>query len=194
MFEDLSPPYGTIVADPPWMYQKKPGAKQDGSNHGATKRMAEHIYSTMTNEELAALPVADLAADDAHLYLWITNPGIYGGRFSDVTPRDIAEAWGFEFKTMLTWVKGGAPGMGFYFRGHTEHVLFCTRGHAPIPPESRVRNVFESPRRGHSEKPAVFMDLVEQVSPAPRLELFCRAPRFGWDSWGYGYENVLETA
>lgn len=184
-WEGLNPPYSTIVADPPWMYQKQPGAKTGA----VLSSMAEGHYSTMTNEEIAALPVAELAADQAHLYLWVTNPGMFGGRFSDVTPRDIASAWGFRYVTLLTWVKPGGGGMGWYFRGQTEHVLFATRGDLGIPAEKREVNVFEAKRAGHSAKPPSFFDLVERVSPGPYLELFCRTPRFGWDSWGKGYES-----
>jgi N6-adenosine-specific RNA methylase IME4 len=184
LFAELSPPYGTIVADPPWMYQKDPGARPAG----LTPSMAEHRYSTMTNEEIAALPVAELAADQAHLYLWVTNPGMFGGRFSRITPRDIVEAWGFRYVTLLTWVKPGAGGMGWYFRGQTEHVVFATRGDLGIPSELRKPNVFTAPRSAHSVKPAAFLYLVEQVSPGPYVELFSRDPHLGWDSWGYGYE------
>jgi N6-adenosine-specific RNA methylase IME4 len=79
--------------------------------------------------------------------------------------------------------------MGYYFRGDTEHVLFGIRGQLPIAPEKRERNWFEAAKTGHSQKPQAFLDLVERVSPEPRIELFARAPRLGWDSWGYGYES-----
>jgi N6-adenosine-specific RNA methylase IME4 len=180
----LTPPYGTIVADPPWMYQKDPGSKS-GS---VMASMAEGNYSTMTNEEIAALPVADLAADQAHLYLWVTNPGMFGGRFSRVTPRDIVEAWGFRYVTLITWVKPGAGGMGWYFRGQTEHIVFATRGDLGIPAEKRRPNVINAARSGHSRKPVHALDLIESVSPGPYVELFSRDPQMGWDSWGHGYE------
>jgi N6-adenosine-specific RNA methylase IME4 len=171
------------------MYQKDPGGKSQASG---PRRQAEAIYSTLTNEEILALPVRDLAGESAHLYLWFTNPGMFGGRFSDVTPKAIAEAWGFEFKTVLTWVKPGGGGMGWFFRGQTEHVLFATRGgkYAAIPAEKREPNVIDSRKTGHSQKPPAFFDLVERVSPGPYVELFARQPRLGWDSWGYGHEAV----
>lgn len=185
----MSGRYACIVADPPWMYQKQPGSK--GQGEGAPG-IAEREYPTMTNEEIAALPVADLAAPDAHLFMWVTNPGLYGGRFSDLTPAQIAEAWGFRYVTLLTWVKStprqeGRPtagGMGWYFRGCTEHVLYAVRGKASIPAERREPNVLLAPRLGHSEKPEAFMDLVERVVDGPYLELFARTERPGWDSWG----------
>ena len=93
------------------------------------------------------------------------------------------EAWGFEFKTMLTWIKPNV-GLGWYFRGSVEHVLFGIRGSAPIEPGKRERNSFTGATTAHSAKPDSFMDLVERVSPSPYLELFSRRARFGWDYWG----------
>lgn len=181
-------PFDVVVADPPWMYQKAPGSRgADAAAPGA----AEGRYDTMTNEEIAALPVADVVAPDAHLFLWITNPGVYGGRFSDLTPAGIASAWGFEYRTMLTWVKtsaDGAPmrgGMGWYFRGCTEHVLYATRGKASIPSDLREPNVIMAQRGRHSAKPWEFAAMVERVIPdARRLEMFARHPRPGWETWG----------
>lgn len=181
-------PFTVIVADPPWMYQKQPGL--NGSGEGASG-IAEREYPTMTNEQIASLPVRDSAADSAHLFLWFTNPGMYGGRFSDVTPEQIAAAWGFEYRTTLTWVKtvsGGQPdrgGMGWYFRGATEHVLYATRGKASIPARLREPNVFLAAKGKHSAKPGAFFHMVERVIPdACRLELFARRPRAGWTVWG----------
>lgn len=184
-WDGLTPPYRTIVADPPWRYQKDTSM---GTKSGA----AEGIYSTLSMAEIAALPVGDLAEDDAHVYMWVTVPRLFGDRDDrTLAAADVLTAWGFEFKTMLTWVKPGAGGMGWYFRGQTEHVLFGVRGKLPIPPEVREPNVFTASREGHSAKPRSFLDLVERVSPAPRVELFARQPRLGWDSWGYGYEGAF---
>lgn len=182
----LEPPYSTIVADPPWRYRVT-SPKTRVSHHTSA---AEDHYSTMTNEEIRDLPVGDLAANDAHLYLWVTNPKMFGDRKrGTVGPVDILEAWGFTYVTMLTWVKTGALGMGFYFRGETEHVLFGKRGNAPIPVDKRVKNVFTAPKIGHSRKPPSFLQMVERVSPGPYLEMFSREPHLGWDSWGHGFER-----
>lgn len=181
-WEGLTPPYRTIVADPPWEYTNARGT-QTRSRRGRSAVTAEGNYSTLRSNEVAALPIADIAADDAHLYLWTTNP---------ILPQAFAvlDAWGFNYITTLTWRKLGTLGMGFYFRGETEHVLFGVRGKLPIAAEARERNWIEAPRRGHSVKPAEFFDLVERVSPAPRVELFARQPRLGWDHWGLGYEQA----
>ena len=178
--------YRTIVADPPWRYRSSDiltrGWHRTASVESGKK--AAH-YTTLTNAEIAALPVGDLA-DPAYsmLFLWTTNPRLYGERDGTCSPREIAEAWGFEYVTLLTWVKTGPPGLGFYFRGHTEHVLFCKRGDVRIPPALRESNVVVAPRRGHSEKPDAFYDLVERVGQEPRIDLFSRRARLGWDTWG----------
>lgn len=189
-------PFEVIVADPPWLYQKAPGSK---GARVAGNGVAEKHYDTMTNDQIAALPVAEVAADAAHLFLWVTNPGMFGGRFSTITPEQIARSWGFEYRTLLTWVKttrdgdvhGG--GMGWYFRGATEHVLYCTRGRAKIPSALRVPNVLLAERGAHSAKPWEFYRMVEQVIPGDvaRLEMFARHPRSGWTTWGN--QDTVET-
>ena len=108
-FAELNPPYSTIVADPPWRYDNTRGT-QTRAKRGRRAVTAADNYSTMSNEEIAALPVAGLAADAAHLYLWVTNPRMFRGRFETSGPIDIAEAWGFTYITTLTWVKTGPPG------------------------------------------------------------------------------------
>jgi N6-adenosine-specific RNA methylase IME4 len=185
MWDGLTPPYSTIVADPPWRYTKEPTPDAGRASN------AESVYSTMDMRDVAALPVKELAAPNAHLYLWVTTPRLFGDRDDDsFTPRHILRAWGFDYITTLTWVKTGAPGMGWYFRGDTEHLIFGVRGKCPIPPELRTSNVVTAARGRHSEKPAAALDLIQRVSPSPWVELFCRQPRFGWDSWGWGYEGA----
>lgn len=178
--------YGTVVLDPPWRYENSRGT-QTRAMHGREATTAEGNYPVMTNEEIAALPVPDLAAKDCALYMWVTNPRLFGHRATYIespTPAEIVDGWGFRYITLLTWVKTGAPGMGFHFRGHTEHVIYAIRGKVKIPPELRTSNVITAPRRGHSQKPEAFLDLVERISPGPYVELFARRNRFGWDTWG----------
>jgi N6-adenosine-specific RNA methylase IME4 len=168
--------YCTLVVDPPWRYQ---------ANNGMGIRTAEAHYPTMSTEEIASLPVGNLAAENAHLYIWVTNPILTRQRESIAGRMDvanIARAWGFEPKSLLTWVKSEAgAGMGWYFRGDTEHVLFAVRGTLGISAENRVSNVFRGKRGFHSAKPDAFFDLVEKVSPGPYAELFARCARLGWD-------------
>lgn len=177
-WEGLAPPYACIVADPPWDHSE--GFPPGAWSHDPTRRH-KLPYSHMTLAEIEALPVADLAAKDAHLYLWTTNRYLrdaYG----------IAEAWGFSVRQTLVWCKplmGWQPGGSF--GNSTEFVLFCRRGTLKATARENCSH-WEWPRGAHSAKPPAFMDIVERVSPGPRIELFSRDPRFGWDSWGFGYE------
>jgi N6-adenosine-specific RNA methylase IME4 len=158
-----------VICDPPWRYNVKPP-------QGGTP------YPTMTQEELLNLPVGLWAAERAHLYLWTTNSFM-------VEAHQLARSWGFEPKTIITWIKRRRVvddnwiGMGFYFRGVTEHILFAVRGNLKLF-HCDVPNIFYSPHTKHSEKPGAFYDLVQHVSPGPYLDVFARKQRFGFDTWG----------
>jgi N6-adenosine-specific RNA methylase IME4 len=173
---DVAPAaYRTIVADPPWRYRQQ--RILTTAKHADTRPEADAQYPTMTIDDIAALPVREWADDNAHLYLWVTNP-----KLPEAWP--ILDAWGFVYATLLTWRKLGTLGMGSHFRGDTEHVIFAVRGKAPIEPAKRARNWFAAPKTGHSRKPDLFYEMVERVSPGPYLELFARRRRYGWDVWG----------
>lgn len=182
--------YRTIVADPPWDYgvgTLTKTVKRDGSL--AVGVGVEDNYGTMSTADLLALrPPAE---DDAHLYLWTTNAFI-------VEAHEIAAAWGFKQKTILTWTKThhgdpSRPSMktGYWFRGATEHCLFCVRGSLRLQTADGLPTAYLWPRLPHSVKPDAFYDLVEQASPGPYLEMFARRARFGWDYWG---DQSLGTA
>ena len=134
-------------------------------------------YATLSVAQIAALPVRDLADDASHLYLWTTTRYL----------RDafaVAEAWGFRYGQTLVWAKPmRATMLGGAFGCNVEFVLFCRRGVLPHLRKSHTA-WFGWPRSHHSRKPEAFLDLVESVSPGPRLELFARTQRLGWDSWG----------
>jgi len=160
--------YQAIAIDPPWDWGDEGDADQFGR--------ARPVYGTMTFAELLALPVGDHADANAHLYLWITNRSLPKG-FA------LLEAWGFRYVTMLTWCKPHF-GMGNYYRGQTEHVLFGVRGSLPLLRRDRG-TCFTAPRGGgHSAKPDAFYELVEECSPGPWLEMFSRSARPGWAAWG----------
>jgi N6-adenosine-specific RNA methylase IME4 len=130
----------------------------------------------MSIEQIEALPISDLADKNAHIYLWITNRSLSKGF-------RLLEAWGFRYVTCLTWIKPSF-GMGNYFRGSTEHVLFGVRGSLPLL-RADVGTHFAAPRPGeHSSKPDAFYKLVESCSPGPWLEMFSRQQRPGWTTWG----------
>jgi N6-adenosine-specific RNA methylase IME4 len=169
-WEGLSPPYSTIVADPPWRFGRA----------GLTKADSRKFYSTLSVEDICDMPVLDLAAPDAHLWLWGVN-----GMMEDAYR--VVRAWGFAPVTLVTWCKP-QPGVGHYLRNNTEHCILASRGKPQTPDAKPLSTWFLWPRGAHSAKPAAFGDLVEQVSPGPYVELFARAPRLGWDSWGKGYE------
>ena len=158
--------FTTIVADPPWPYDNR-----------GVRGAAEKHYSLMTMKEILALRVSEVAADNAHLYLWTTNSFLCEG-----TAPSVAIKWGFVPKTIITWHKP-QMGTGFYFRGETEHVLFCVRGSLYLKRKD-ARNFFECPRGAHSAKPEQFYELVESCSPGPYLEMFARRARPGWTAFG----------
>jgi N6-adenosine-specific RNA methylase IME4 len=134
-------------------------------------------YGTMGLDEIAALPVSDLANDDAHLYVWTTQ------RFHRAA-YDIVQGWGFTPSKTLVWCKAPTGfALGGTFGSACEFVIYARRG--SLPALTKVpRDWFEWPRGPHSAKPEAFLDLVEQVSPGPYLELFARRQRLGWDTWG----------
>ena len=175
--------YRTLVVDPPWNYQNKwqsgnsgfgvsRAAREKGSRR---TRGAGAQYDVLDLADIRAMPLSDWAECDAHLYLWTTNAFLEHAH-------QIARAWGFEQKTILTWVKQRV-GLGYYFRNNTEHVLFCVRGSLPTT-TTPLSTAFNWAQGRHSEKPAGFYDLVESVSPGPYLDVFARTHRFNWDAWG----------
>ena len=170
--------YRTIYADPPWQFQNRTG--KVAPEH---KRLTR--YSTMTLDEIKALPVSDTAADKCHLYLWVPNALLPDGL-------SVMKAWGFEYKTNIIWEKvrgDGQPdgrGVGFYFRNVTEILLFGIKGgnNRTLDPGRSQVNLIRSTKREHSRKPDEFVSLIERCSPGPYLELFARGNRSRWDMWG----------
>lgn len=171
--------YKTIYADPPWNYGKLKHRKRFGGRGG----QAQMHYPTMGIDEIKSLPVDDITEDNAHIYLWVTNPKLRLGF-------EILDAWAFQYQTTITWVKirkdgkVDRGGLGFYFRGATEHILFGTKGKLSILPSKRVPNVICCMRQGHSVKPIEMYKIIESVSPPPYIELFARDRVEGWDAWG----------
>ena len=134
-------------------------------------------YSTMTVEQIKDLPVRELASRDSHLYCWTTQ------RYLEAT-FGIVRGWGFKPSCVLTWckpIRGWT--VGGTFMSTTEFVIFARRG--SLSALGRCdRQWWEWPRGAHSAKPEAFLDIVEQVSPGPYLEMFSRRARLGWDTWG----------
>jgi N6-adenosine-specific RNA methylase IME4 len=146
--------FGTIYADPPWRYDNQ-----------STRAATNNHYQTMTVDQIATLPIDQLAADDSHLHLWVPNSFLFEAK-------DVMEAWGFSYKSVFVWCKP-SPGLGNYWRVATEFLLLGVRGNCPFLDQSQM-NWIEAEREEHSAKPEVVRGLVEKVSPPPRLELFAR--------------------
>lgn len=169
--------FATILADPPWRFSNRTG--KVAPEHRRLDR-----YSTMSLDAIKAMAVREVAARDAHLYLWVPNALLVDGLA-------VMEAWGFRYVSNIVWAKrrlDGGPdgrGVGFYFRNVTELLLFGVRGSMRTlsPGRSQV-NMIETRKREHSRKPDEQYDLIEACSPGPRLELFARHPRQGWTVWG----------
>lgn len=156
--------YGCIYADPPWKY----------GNQG-TRASTDTHYVTMSVDEICALPIAKIAADDAHLHLWTTNAFLFDAK-------RVMEAWGFEYKSCFVWVKP-QMGIGNYWRVSHEFLLLGIRGDAPFLAHD-VMSWAELERTKHSTKPDKIRQLIERVSPGPRIELFGRNRFDGWSVWG----------
>jgi len=158
--------FRTILADPPWDVQQK------GS------RGASAHYSLMSLDRIKAMPVGDLATENAHLWLWVTNATLRDGY-------DVAEAWKFTVRSPLTWIKFRL-GLGNYLRNSTEHLLFATRGRAAVNFRSQPTWI-NAPAQDHSHKPEEQYAVIERISDGPYLELFARRrppSRAAWSVWG----------
>jgi len=185
----VSQKYSTIVADPPWHYDRVPASLPSGVDKNVAPgglRNEPLRYESMTLAEIRALPVSEMSAPDCRLFLWTTNrylPDAF----------DVIKAWGFEYRQTLVWHKAdGGPFLASVAPNTAEYVLVGTRG-KPARTGRISSTVLRFKQngggwqagnrgwRGHSGKPDGFFDLVEQVSPGPYAELFARRARFGWD-------------
>jgi N6-adenosine-specific RNA methylase IME4 len=181
--------YKTIVIDPPWKYktlgqigktlEHRPNRDIGLSKHGAG---SEARYGAMTIDELKEMPINKITEDNSHLYLWTTNKFI-------IEAHEIAKHWGFDVKTIITWTKirksdkQPSMKMGYYYRGATEHCLFCVKGSLRLQGKAAPTAIF-SHRLQHSEKPNEFYKMIEEQSPSPRLDVFARKTRNNWDVYG----------
>lgn len=184
--------YRAIVADPPWHFRARTALQM---SNWTSRRDAEKHYAVMGVDDIAALPVKDLAHRDAHLFLCATGPCLRQAF-------DVMEAWGFRYSTVaFTWVKlkrrhdpnqlrvlptaeGDLHvGLGLTTRKNAEFVLLGRRG-SPRRVSKKVREIILSPVREHSRKPDEIFERVTRYCGGPYLELFARQQRLGWDSWG----------
>ncbi len=175
--------YGAIYSDPPWHYAV-------WAEDSQSSRLASAKYQVMSTADIAALPVAELAAPDCALFMWITWPQLFDSK-------DVLDGWGFTYKTCaFSWTKAhagqiemfddGLPaqvGMGYWTRANSEVCLLAIRG-KPKRLNADVRQGIIEPRREHSRKPDCIPGRIERLVAGPFLELFARTTRPGWDSWG----------
>lgn len=191
--------YRTIVADPPWPYpegfpttpfrphrqERERGAKSE------TLIVSKPLpYPSMGLEDICTLPVAEFAATDSRLFLWTTSRYLPSGFL-------VLEAWGFSYRQVLVWDKRPkvSPFGGSVAGIAAEYLLVAVRGKPARLAKWPASVITASKARGkHSRKPDVFLDLAEQVSPGPYLELFARRQRLGWDTWGNEALEHVEIA
>ena len=176
--------YKTIYADPPWYEQ----------GGGKIKRGADRHYNLMQTRRIIELPIQQHIAENAHLYLWVTNNFLKDGL-------KVMDEWGFEYKTMITWVKDRF-GLGQYYRGQTEHCLFGVKGSLPYKVIDKKRQqgvtVISAKRTKHSAEPIEMLQMIEKVSYPPYLELFARPnislfnEKQDWDLWGNEVDNKIK--
>lgn len=158
--------FRTILADPPWDIQQK----------GPLGAQAH--YPLMPLAAIKTMPIKELAAPDAHCWLWVTNASLRDGY-------DVLEAWGFTPRSPLTWIKPRI-GLGKYLRNATEHLILGTRGRAPVKFRAQPTWLF-APLQDHSHKPEEQYAVIERISEGPYLELFARRrppSTAGWSVWG----------
>lgn len=193
--------FGAILADPPWHFKtyNEKGRKRSPDWRPFEGSPSIH-YDTMGAEQIRALPVADLAAADCVLFLWICWPLL-------AEALQLIEAWGFTYKTCaFSWTKAHAAqiemfqddnpvqiGMGYWTRSNSEVCLLAVRG-KPKRISADVRQAIIEPRRQHSRKPDCIYDRVERLVGGPYLELFARNKRDGWTSWGNQVGKFAEVA
>jgi N6-adenosine-specific RNA methylase IME4 len=160
--------FGIILADPPWQYE---GAQSES-------RTIEGKYPSMPLKDICELEVNDIAAPDCVLFLWATSPKLPAAF-------EVIKEWGFEYRTCAVWDKEKI-GMGYYFRQQHELLLVGRLGGLPLPePENRPSSVIQAPRGKHSAKPEEVYTMIECMYPdIPKIELFSRTPREGWEAWG----------
>jgi N6-adenosine-specific RNA methylase IME4 len=167
--------YRVIYADVPWRYRQSNSSPE----HGVA---AEGHYPSMSMEELMRLPVREHAMKNSVLFFWVTTPML----FEDPGPRDIIQAWGFNYASMQTWDKVlGIPGR--FFQVQTEHLIVAERGDCPPDnPTPKPKSIFTERRSSeHSEKPTAVRKMIERLySKGPFLELFAREKVEGWDAFG----------
>jgi N6-adenosine-specific RNA methylase IME4 len=161
--------YRTIIIDPPWKIDKIPRKVRPNQK--------EMDYKMMSIEEIKEFPLNKFVSPDGcHVYLWTTHKHLPDAF-------EVLKAWNVKYQCLLVWLKnvGITP---FSFMYSTELILFGTIGHLSLIKKG-VRLDFKAKVREHSRKPDEFYKIVRQVSPEPRIDIFSREKREGYDSYGH---------
>ena len=183
--------YKTIVVDPPWKYGKwGKGSDKCQYHKVGFNNESDLPYKYMSTDEIKRLPIYGLADDNCELYLWTTQKYL-------PSSFDVLRSWGFKYCQTLTWCKAPmGTGQGGVYCPTTEFLILGRKG--KMPNIDRINTTwwevkrFYSTKGNHSKKPEFFQDLIETVSNPPRLEMFARRNRPGWDVWGNEVENSLD--
>lgn len=170
--------YKILLADPPYQYDNVATGRNNQS--GAARH-----YDTMPLKDICALPIAKLADKDAALFLWCTTPLLPYGF-------EILEAWDFKYKTTIYWRKIMSQGLGNWFRGQVEVLLVGVRGRLK-PFHCQKANFLQTKVGKHSQKPKEIYGLLESLDLEPKIELFARERRQGWDAWGKELPKSMQT-
>lgn len=189
--------YNVIYVDPPWKIKAGRPLKGYKMENGkqlfipTSNKSRDTEYPSMSIEQIKALKVSEITADDAHLYMWVTNSHL-------PYAFEIIKHWGFEYSTTIVWAKnrmGG--GLGGTFKITTEYLLFAKKGKLKALKTidstwHNVKRTYENGYPKHSKKPDYFYELIEQTSPGLKLEMFARQKREGWHIWGNELQNDVE--
>ncbi len=173
-------PFGTIIADPPWPYQRASKKHINASGYVAQGELTQ--YNTMSIEDICSLPVESISANNSVLLLWTTPAFCASG-----DDKRVCEAWGFRPVTYTYWIKTTKNGclhygVGYWFRGVVEPILIGVKGKSY---RTNERGAFMHSHLGHSTKPDTLHELAEKHFPPPRFEMFARRTREGWTTIGY---------
>lgn len=176
--------YNIVLVDPPWPYNSRRMVQDNGRNAVGI----DDEYSTMSMDEMKALPILNACADDCLLYMWATGPKLKEAF-------DLMEAWQFKYSTMaFVWDKK-IPNPGFYSMSQVEYVLVGKRGRAPNPRLYNTRQLLTLARTSHSTKPEDIQDRIDahwEKKGVRKLELFARRYRKGWDCVGNELNGTIQ--
>lgn len=183
--------------DPPWHFESRAPVKNP-----ETSRLPQKHYPTMSLDAIKDIPMRDVLAPDAFVFLWLTGPLLVKG-----VHNVLFRAWGLQPVSLaFVWVKLRADfdtgalqrtpllesdlhfGMGYSTRQNAEVVMLARRG-SPARRRADVRQVIVSNRREHSRKPEEFFRRVEHFCDGPRIDMFAGAERPGWTSWGWPHRS-----